>query len=233
MPLLNLGYVWKKQNFETMNNAQALKRKLKQLHDQITEDQSIRLHRAISWLKCAEEQSAHADLQFISLWISFNACYANDEKKATEATEKGLFNDFIQKLIVHDTEKRFFKLLWEKFSGPVRLLIENEYVFKPFWDFQRGEIKNWKRMHEESVVAANKHLAKQDVPKMLEVVLDRLYTLRNQMIHGGATCKSKVNRSQLRDAINILKLIVPLIIEIMIENSHEDWGKIHYPVVSA
>ena len=79
----------------------------------------------------------------ISLWISFNACYAIDAKTETELTEKEHFNEFISKLVSHDSENRFFKLLWEKFSGPVRLLVENQYVFKPFWDYQHGELKNW------------------------------------------------------------------------------------------
>ena len=67
--------------------------------------------------------------------------------------------------------------------------------------------------------------------KLIEVVLDRLYMLRNQIMHGGATYKSKVNRAQVKDAVNILKLFIPIIIDIMIENRNEDWGEIYYPVV--
>jgi hypothetical protein len=51
------------------------------------------------------------------------------------------------------------------------------------------------------------------------------------MMHGGATYKSKVNRAQVKDAVNILKLFIPIIIDIMIENRNEDWGEIYYPVV--
>jgi hypothetical protein len=69
------------------------------------------------------------------------------------------------------------------------------------------------------------------VAKLIEVVLDRLYMLRNQLMHGGATYKSKVNRAQVRDACNILKLFIPIIIEIIMENKNEDWGEIYYPVV--
>ena len=66
----------------------------------------------------------------------------------------------------------------------------------------------------------------------MEVVLERLYTLRNQLIHGGSTYNSKLNRTQLRDACNILQLLVPIIIDIMLENGEHDWGVIAYPVVS-
>ena len=63
------------------------------------------------------------------------------------------------------------------------------------------------------------------------MVLDRLYTVRNQLIHGGASYQSKVNRSQVKDASEILSFLVPLMIDIMITNINEDWGAINYPVI--
>ncbi len=207
-----------------------LKRKLK-LYKDIPESLAVRLHRAISWLKCAEENSNNHDIRFLSLWISYNACYAIDEKSESDLTERKQFNDFIAKLVCHDHEKRFFNLLWNKFSGPVRLIIENQYIFKPFWDAQRGENTHWKKLFEQSNKDANRYLSKNEVAKLIEVVLDRLYMLRNQLMHGGATYKSKVNRIQVKDACNILTLFIPIIIDIMMENRKEEWGDIYYPVV--
>ena len=74
-------------------------------------------------------------------------------------------------------------------------------------------------------------MANQQVPELLGAVLDRLYTVRNQLIHGGATYQSKVNRSQVKDASEILSFLVPLMIDIMIKNINEDWGTINYPVI--
>ncbi len=209
--------------------ASDLKRKLK--NREVTETLAIRLHRAISWLKCAEENEKNLDLQFAGLWISFNACYAIEDRADGSLTERELFGDFIRKLVACDLEGQFFQLLWKKFSGPVRMLIENEYVYKPFWDFQRGQIKEWKKLHQRSIDESKQFLSVGNVEGLLEVVLDRLYVLRNQMLHGGATYKSKVNRSQLRDGCNMLKLMVPLTISLMLLNEKTDWGKIHYPVV--
>jgi len=104
-------------------------------------------------------------------------------------------------------------------------------LYKPFWDFQRGQHVKWKKLHYQSTIDANKYLANREVNLLLGVVLDRLYVLRNQLIHGGATYNSKVNRSQVKDAGNILNLLVPIIIEIMMENGSEDWGNIYYPVI--
>lgn len=168
------------------------------------------------------------------MWISFNACYAIQTPKDGLLSEKENFRIFLQKLVKHDTEKRFFNLLWNQFSGPVRLLINNQFVYKPFWDYQRGEVKEWKKQFDESVNNSMKYLSSQKVVELLEVVLDRLYCiLRNQLVHGGATYKSEVNRSQVKDGGNMLALLVPLIIEIMLENNQEDWGEIYYPVVNS
>jgi len=108
-------------------------------------------------------------------------------------------------------------------------LVENKYVYSPFWDFQRGEARDWERGFERSITDANQALSKKNVNYLLRIVLDRLYVLRNQLIHGGATYKSKINRSQVRDGGNILTSLLPVIIELMIDNPKANWGKIYYP----
>lgn len=210
----------------------SLKIKFKERKLYFAENNVIRIHRAISWLESAHDVKDNDDLAFISLWISFNACYAVQLPKDEILSEKENFRVFLKKLVRLDTEKRFYNLLWNQFSGPVRLLINNQYVFKPFWDFQRGEIKDWKKQFDQSVEESMKYLSAQKVVELLEVVLDRLYTLRNQLVHGGATYKSEVNRSQVIDGKNLLSMLVPLIIEIMMDNENENWGDIYYPVIN-
>jgi hypothetical protein len=209
-----------------------LKRKLKSKSD-LPEELKIRLHRAISWLKCAEDQDKNPDLVYLSLWISFNALYARDLTATDLKPEREKFRVFIQTLVSKDDEKRIYNLLWQKFSGPVRALINNEYLYRTFWDFQRGEISEWRKSFDRSIEEANKSLSKQNIPALLEIVLDRLYTLRNQLMHGGATYKSKINRTQLRDGINMLTVLVPIIIDLLMQDPEEDWGRILYPVISS
>ena len=66
---------------------------------------------------------------------------------------------------------------------------------------------------------------------MLAIILARLYTLRNQLMHGGATWRSSVNRDQIRDGTEILADLVPRVIHLLIVNPDEDWGDPCYPVV--
>lgn len=57
-------------------NHGSLKLKLKERKLYFAENNAIRINRAISWLESAHDVKENDDLSFISLWISFNACYA-------------------------------------------------------------------------------------------------------------------------------------------------------------
>lgn len=208
----------------------SIKRKLKS-YEGIPEELGIRLHRSISWLQCAEQQEKDTDLMFITQWIAFNACYAMDMNSQSSKTEREKFKGFISTLVRLDHEQRIFNILWQKFSGPVKILIENEYVFRGFWDFQRGDAKEWKRAFEKSNEDAIRYMSANNVGGVLEILLDRLYILRNQLMHGGATYKSKLNRKSVKDGSRILEMLIPIIIEIILENPAEEWGKLLFPVV--
>ncbi|MFM7912230.1 MAG: hypothetical protein ACKO9W_08590, partial [Bacteroidota bacterium] len=93
------------------------------------------------------------------------------------------------------------------------------------------EVRNWEAGFQRSIADANNALSKKKVAYLLRIVLDRLYVLRNQLIHGGATYKSQVNRAQVRDGANLLTALLPVMIELMMVNGEEDWGRIYFPVV--
>ena len=196
----------------------------------LPENLTIRIHRAISWLKSAEKQEENLDMRFISLWVSFNACYAVDLNGISSKPEKAKLRDFTSSLVQFD-RTRLYNLFWEKYSGPVKVLIENKFVFEKFWEYNRGEANDYLSAFNKSIASATNCLSKQNIEGLIEIILERLYTLRNQLIHGGATYNSKLNRSQLKDACNIMQLLVPIIIDIMLENGEHDWGEIAYPVV--
>ena len=67
--------------------------------------------------------------------------------------------------------------------------------------------------------------------RVLSNVFDRLYVLRNQLVHGGSTWNSDINRDQVRDGAAILEFLVPVFVDVMMDNPQEDWGRPFYPVV--
>lgn len=200
--------------------------------ESFSENFRLRIHRSLSWLTQAE-QTTELDFKFISLWISFNAAYAR-EIDDIQIGDKASFNEFIMHICVLDENHQIYDLIWQKFSGSIRLLLDNQYIFQQFWDFHNGKIseKEWEKAF---FLAKNKllyALEEKKTDKVLNVLFQRLYTLRNQILHGDSTFNSRVNRDQLKDGCAILSFLIPCMLEIMMEH-HDDieWGKPFYPVV--
>ena len=72
-----------------------------------------------------------------------------------------------------------------------------------------------------------------DCPAVLGIVFDRLYVLRNQLVHGGATWNSSVNRAQVRDGTAILAALLPSLIETMVDHPELEFGSVLYPVLES
>ncbi len=208
-----------------------LKQRLRDQRDLLNELQSTRLHRALSWLAAAEQHGDDADLRFVCGWISFNACCYVEEEGDSPLEEQQAFQRFIQQLVLLDQDERIYDCLWHQFSGPVKALIKNPYVFAPFWWSQRAADDSWRTAFDQSSVAALNFLSRRKVPQLLSLVLDRLYVLRNQVVRGGATYQSRVNREQVGDGGDLLMALMPVVIDIMLTHSDHDWGELAYPVI--
>ena len=193
---------------------------------------SLRTHRALSWLDRAE-QGSDPDSRFIFLWIAFNAAYANELPNRRDFSERRLLLQFLNRLIDSDDNQLLYKAIWDQFPKSIRLLINNRYVFQPFWDYQNRLISEdeWRHMFERSTSSANRALGRMNTKKVVAIVFDRLYVLRNQIVHGGSTWNSAVNRNQVEDGAQILGLVVPIIIHLMMTNPNQLWGDPCYPVV--
>jgi len=193
---------------------------------------TLRVHRALSWLDRSERSVDDKDLQFMLLWVAFNAAYAQDLGGDGSQSERERLHSFLGQMCRVDG-KRFGELLWQEFPGSVRVLLENPYVFQPFWDWRNGRIDEdeYRRQFDGSRRAAERALGEGDTETLLQIVIHRLYTLRNQLVHGGATWNGEVNRHQVRDGAAVLGRLVPLIVETLMDHPSENWGPVHYPVV--
>lgn len=180
------------------------------------------------------EKQKDIDVQFIALWVAFNAAYAKALRHTSIASERSNFKDFLNLICRLDKEKRLYTLVWNKFSGSIRMLLDNRYVFQPFWDFHNGLISQnvWLDNFDNAKKRASMALAKQDTEAVLVILFDRLYTLRNQMVHGGATYQSSANRQQIQDACALLSETVLLILWIMMSQPENPaWGEPFYPFI--
>ncbi|MBL8225199.1 MAG: hypothetical protein JNM50_07715 [Chromatiales bacterium] len=214
---------------------------------------AIRVHRALSWLDRAEqaerlpkptkersgsrgvrkERCDDLDARFLFLWISFNAAYATEIDETHQLSQQATFRRFIGKLVDLDRDGLIANLVWSEFPGSIRVLLDNPYVCAEFWAWRNGRIteQQWLRAFAAARRAAKAALARHDTARVLGIVMSRIYTLRNQLIHGGATWEGDVNRDQVRDCTRLMGRLVPIVIEIMLDHPGTLWGDACYPVV--
>jgi hypothetical protein len=215
-----------------------LREKQKAIREEFSDALGLRIHRALSWLGRAEGAVAENDLDgaFIFYWIAFNAAYAGElpEESDVSLSERQFLREYFSLLLKADANREIYGAIWQKFSGPIRILLENPFVFAPFWKSQRlGDNKNWQVSFDSAANKARSAIERGDAQIVLEIVFDRLYVLRNQLVHGGATCRSSVNREQVSDGVEILGWLIPEFLDLMMENPEQDWGQPYYPVVKA
>lgn len=212
----------------------ALKRRHRAERDGQRIELSLRIHRALSWLQRAEQLHADPDGQFIFLWIAFNAAYASDLGGDQRLSERVAFRGFLDRLVrLDDGRDRIDDLVWLEFAHSIRTLLDNPYVFEDFWRWRAGEIDQaeWRRQFDSQRREARQALGRRATRTVLRIVLARIYVLRNQLVHGGATWGGKVNREQVRDCTRFMGRFVPLVIEIMMDHPAASWPAPSYPVV--
>jgi hypothetical protein len=125
--------------------------------------------------------------------------------------------------------------VWRHFPQSVRIFLNNQFVFQPFWDYQNGRISSdeWRAKFDLSKRAATRALGTMNTSKVIAILFDRLYVLRNQFVHGGSTWNSAVNRQQVADGVKILAFVVPIVIYLILSQPYRPWGEPCYPVVVA
>ena len=209
---------------------------LKEIHrerrENFKEEFSLRIHRGLSWVQRAEKELEDPDASFIFYWIAFNSIYADIDAK--EAPEKSKFNNFFNQILKLDDGKKVYSLLWIRFHDEIKSLLNNQFIFQPFWWHMIDKsAPNW----EDSFNKANKRvehaLREQNSHVIISILMERLYVLRNQLIHGGSTWNSGKNRDQVVDGNKFLKDFVPCLLEIMLKNPNENWGDNNYPILRA
>ena len=212
---------------------------------------ALRIHRAISWVKRAEKITDDWD-KFIFYWIAFNAAYAQYVIPADNAGEKTCFDDYFDKIIKLDCDKRIHSAVWLRYSSIVdwkysRLIkhfLDNRFTFQKFWNFHNpahncikahDDCKNWEVSFDKEKQSVRSAIDRKNTKKILCILFDRLYTLRNQIFHGGTSWDSDIaGRNQVKEGADIMSSLVPIFIYLMMEGEspESEWGHSHYPRIT-
>ena len=197
---------------------------------------ALRMRRAISWLGRADRefQAKDYDAAFIFYWIAFNAAYGDDDPDADYLSERADYNRYFGEIVTLDRKahNRIGAALIQEISRLAQQLLNNEFVFREFWQHINGRAAgDWQRELDSRNKEAAQALRQGDSRVFLRILFDRLYVLRNQLLHGGATWNSSRNRHQVEDGARILEYLTPLFLDIMLDNPQSDWKNPWYPVV--
>ena len=204
--------------------------------DTFPDDLRLRARRFTSWLKRAEQEMDRCDYDaaFIFYWIAFNAAYADGRSETLlERRESDVFSDYFGKIIQLDSQRKVYNAVLEQFWEPMVELLKNKYIFRPFWDFHNGLPGNadWESRFRSDQRRVARALECRDTREILRILFYRLYVLRNQLVHGGATWEGSVNRAQVTDGAMIMASLVPLFIKLMMDNPDTIWPPPPFPLV--
>ena len=208
--------------------------------------------RDIEFIPCGSASSrridmAHCDSDhdtaFILYWIAFNAVYGQTGSAAYgDQPERDNQRACFRRIARLDQSFRVPRAA-RAIQDPIYALLHSKYVYEPFWKHHNGVpgYRDWeerlaRRRHKAA--SALRHLrattiaAAENIELIMSELFDRLYTLRNQLLHGGATYRGSKNREQVIMGTAAIAALLPHFIDVMIENPDADWGSPRYPVVN-
>ena len=204
---------------------------------------SLRIHRAISWGRQAEQLSDNLDVRFMFLWIGFNSLYSREPNAAIAEGQNAKetikeIREYLDVLVPLNSDL-IHKVFWEgdAFCAGL-LLMKDPYLFQFFWKVKTDPAKQNKWFAEWESNKRKFCQAKsfddtqkeKEIPNILSfTIFRRLCVLRNQVMHGSATHKSSKNRNALHRGVIVMERFLPICIDLMLKNPSEDWGKPLYP----
>ena len=194
----------------------------------------LRHRRAISWLNRAQKMEKdekstdkELDTQFIFLWIGFNALYAREPKKdlGGMAEMEKYFDNLLK--CPEKPKDNIYKIINCVLKENIKSLQENKYISKDHWNMAMDRRKE----KEDIQFPGWKINVTQEI---LRCVFQRLYVLRNQLMHGASTWGKTDNKDQLIHGAKVMHYLLPIFIEFMLKspkNKWKAWGEIWYPRV--
>jgi len=189
----------------------------------------IRIHRALSWLARAEQLDEGADRDFALLcrWISFNSLYGQWQETAREpAADRKSWRGFLDRILDLDTEDRVGEIVTQT-RQLIESILDDEYLSRFFWEEPSGI--RARKSRKAKFDARTWYLEKR-WGMILDRVIERIYLMRCQLVHGAATYGGKLNRIALGRCSTMLGHLLPAVLVVMIDHgADQDWGKMCYP----
>lgn len=160
---------------------------------------NIRFHRACSWIRRAEQvtENTDLDLALLSQWTAFNSLYGQwDENSREPVRDTASLRTFVDRMLALDESSLIVDVLVE--NKPLVISIyDDEYLSRYSWE--EPTTKRANKSKKAKYDARNWYL-EGNWTLVLDRVIERIYLLRCQLVHGAATFKSALNRTAIAAA---------------------------------
>jgi hypothetical protein len=186
----------------------------------------VRLHRTFSWMARCENET-DLDLSLIFLWIALNGLYAQwDENRREPHPDRPSLRKFIDQILALDASNHLSRLLQDQ-RERVMHIFDDEFLSSFFWQ-QPNEVRAGKS--KKIKFDARTWYSEGRWRLLSEHLLERIYLLRCQIIHGAATYGGKLNRDSLKKCVQMLRDLINCFLLVITEHGdQQDWGTMCYP----
>lgn len=190
---------------------------------------NVRFHRACSWLQRVEQLDDKADLDFALLgqWTAFNALYGQwDEVPKEPLPDKMCWRVFLDRMLELDADGVITDALMDH-KPLVMSILEDEYLSRYFWQEPSDERA---RKSKKVKFDARTWYLDGNWTMILDRLIERVYFLRCQLVHGAATYNGSLNRTAIRRCSTMMGHLLPAMLSVWIDDgAGEDWGIMCYP----
>lgn len=190
---------------------------------------NIRFHRACSWLQRVEQLEGEegGDLRLLGQWIAFNALYGQWSDPDQEPKRDFMcWQSFLDRILQLDSAGRITEVLGDH-KPLVMSILEDEYLSRFFWQ-EPGEIRA--RKSKKVKFEARTWYIEERWTLVMDRLMERIYLLRCQLVHGAATYNSNLNRTAIRRCSTMLGHLLHAVLGVWIDHgADEDWGSMCYP----
>ena len=203
-------------------------RELRQGADPETRSWQIRVHRSLSWLKHANAlPSSQPEARFVLLWIGLNSLYsAWDNGLNRPVGDSSARNRFLERVVALNPKKVVSFL---RDARPLlRGLLKDPCLTEEFWRNPHNSETEACAAADAQSLDADLRAGRHDV--VLKHVMDRLFVLRGQIVHGASTAGGALNRSAVGNGLAFIGRLLPVLIHIVLERGREErWPDLCYP----
>src|SRR5690606_30257232 len=153
-----------------------------------------------------------------------------DEQKREPLPDRQCWRAFLGRLLPLDTTGHIASMLQAQ-RPLVMDILDDEYLSSYFWedpsDLRAGKSRKAKFEARTWYIDENWSM-------ILDRLIERIYLLRCQLVHGAATHGSQLNRTSLARCVTMQRQLMNAVLLAMIDHgADEEWGAMCYPPLEA